>query len=207
MGFSNRPLTAGGLAFVSCVVVACGSSAGNLLSPDEAGNLKQQLDVVAAQVANRQCAEAQSTIQSVRSALAGYTSLDTTLLRNLEQGMRQVAQLASTSCASSGPPSTPQTSTTHNQRTTTTTTTTPLPITTATSTATTPITTPTNTATTLTTNNGGAGLGNGEGNGHGNGNGNPHGNGIGNGNGEGNGNGQGNGNGGVGPGPGSGSGD
>jgi hypothetical protein len=203
MGFSNPALIAGGLAFVSCGLVACGGSAGNLLSPDEAGNLKEQLNVVAAQVANRQCAEAQSTIQSVRSALAGYTSLDATLQRNLEQGMRQVAQLASTGCQPSPPP----TNTTRNQRTTTTATTTSPPITTATFTTTTPITTPTNSTTTPAFNNGGAGLGNGEGNGSGNGNGNGHGNGNGNGNGEGNGGGQGNGNGGVGPSPGSGSGD
>jgi hypothetical protein len=205
MGFSNRAIVAGGLGLVSCVLVACGSSTGNLLSPNEAGNLKQQLNVVAAQVANRQCAEAQSTIQSVRSALAGYTSLDRTLLRNLEQGMRQVAQLATTSCASQ--PSPPHTNTTHNQRTTTTSTTTTPSVTTATSTTTTPITTPTDTTTTPAPNNGGTGLGNGEGNGLGNGNGNGHGNGNGNGNGEGNGNGQGNGNGGVGPSPGGGTGD
>lgn len=145
MGFANRAFVAGGLGFAVSALVACGSS-GSLLSVDQANSLENQLGQVSAEVAGNQCVAAQRAIAGLQNTLAGFSSVDQTLVNNLNQGVETIAQLAQVQCRSS-PVSTPSTTTSKQKTTTTstaTTTTTSTPATTTTPVST--ITTATNTS-------------------------------------------------------------
>jgi hypothetical protein len=184
MGLAHRALVAGGLGFGLSVLAACGSS-GSLLSAGQANSLNSGLNVVSTEVTQGQCAAARGAVRSLHITLAGFSSVNQTLVSNLDQGIREVGHWASVQCRPLTQVTPPRT-TTNAQSTTpalTTTTTTPANTTTT--------TTPANT-TTATTQNGGVGVGNGNDNGNGDGNGNAVGNGNGDGNAVGHGNGNGN---------------
>jgi hypothetical protein len=185
MGLAHRALVAGGLGFGLSVLVACGRG-GSLLSAGQANSLNSGLNAVSTEVANRQCAAAQGAVTSLHTTLTGFSSIDQTLVSNLDQGIREVGRWVRLDCrplTAVTPPAT----TTNAQNTTPAATTT----TSTTSANTTTTTTPASTSTT-TTGNGGVGVGNGNDNGNAVGQGNGDGNAVGNGNGNGDGNGNGN---------------
>ena len=181
MRFANKAICAGGLGFAVLCLAACGGS-GNLLSASQANQLNAQLDRASQALANHQCQQAADQISAFQSAVDGMNSVDSTLVSNLDQGARTIAQLAQRQCPTTTRP-TPTTTT--NTATTTTPTTTTVTQTVPTQTTTTPTNTNTTpTTTTQTTPAGPPGQSGGVSPGPGNG---PHGSGDINGNGQGNG--------------------
>jgi hypothetical protein len=163
MRFANRSLLAGGLGFAAAVLAGCGGS-GTLLSPSQADSLRSQLAAVTAALDTGRCQQAQTLIQNFQNTADSYSSVDQTLISNLDQGASTISQLAGQRChvtrtvststaTTTTPTTTTQTSTPTSPPTTSTpTTTTTTPGTTSTPTTTTP-STPTTTPTT-----GGTGL-------------------------------------------------
>lgn len=179
MRFANRALCAGGLGFAVSCLVACGGS-GNLLSADQASQLNAQLDRVSQALAHHQCQQAADQISAFQSAVDGMNSVDSTLISNLDQGGRTIAQLAQRQCPTTvhtTPTTATNTATATTPATTTITQTVSTPTaTTPTSTSTTP-TTPTQTTPAPPGQSGGVAPGSGTGGGHDNGNGKGNGNG------------------------------
>jgi len=178
MRFANRALCAGGLGFAVSCLAACGGS-GNLLSAGQASQLNAQLDRVSQALANHQCQQAADQISAFQSAVDGMNSVDPTLISNLDQGGRTIAQLAQRQCPTTTH-TTPTTAT--NTATTTTPTTTTITQTVPTPTTTTPTSTNTTPTTSQTTpappgQSGGVAPGDGAGGGHGKGHDGPKGNG------------------------------
>jgi hypothetical protein len=167
MRFFPRALLAGGLGFAAAVLVACGGGSG-LLSSDQASNLNDQLDQVAAAVGAGRCADAINAAAGFDATIRGLPgSINARLASNLRQGSTAIRRLAAQDCQPKAEttPTTPTQTTTTPTTTPTSTTTTPTnPVTnpaTGPQTTTTPATTGTGTGTTSTgTGNGGAGLGN-----------------------------------------------
>jgi hypothetical protein len=168
-----RAILSGILGFAASLVVGCGGSSG-LLSGGQASTLSGQLDRISAAVQQGDCGGASSATAALASAVQGLpATVNTTLRRNLNQGVATVAQLARHDCHT-----TPATTTTTSSSTSASTSTTTTTATQATTTASTPtqtrtITVPTPTTTppattptppgTTSTGSGGAGLGGGRG--------------------------------------------
>jgi hypothetical protein len=149
MGFANRAIVAAGLGFAVSALVGCGGS-GSLLSGSQANRLNADLDHASVALNAYRCREAERDIQSFGNAVNNMSSVNATLIENLDQGAQTIQTLAATEC----PVDTQTTLTTGTQTTATTKTNTNTTPTTTTDTATdtTPTqTTPSTTVITFTT--------------------------------------------------------
>jgi hypothetical protein len=159
-------VVAGGLGFAVSCLVACGGGSG-LLSSDQASTLNSRLDQVSSAVQAGDCGAVTNATEGLSSAVVDLPpSVNSTLRRNLDQGISTVGQLALKDCRTTPATTTSTTTTTRSTTTATTprttstqtssstTSTTPPPTTTG------PATTPTGSGTT-STGSGGAGLGGG----------------------------------------------
>jgi hypothetical protein len=169
MRYAPRALLAGGLGFAVSFVAACGGGAG-LLSADSSASLNNQLDRVASLVQAGQCTAAAGAVATVGTQVAALpNSVNRTLRRNLQQGVKTTKDLVETRCRPATPTRPTQTKTqpttpTNTNTTPTNTNTTPTnTITTPTNTTPTstqpPATTGTGPGTTSTGSSGGAGFG------------------------------------------------
>jgi hypothetical protein len=150
MGFANRAIVAAGLGFAVSALVGCGGS-GSLLSSDQANRLSTQLEQASQDIASYHCKSADTDISNFRSSVDSLNSVNSTLIRNLDQGASTISDLASRDCPVSYQTTTTKqtTSTTRTATVKTDTDTTPT-TTTATDTTTTQ-TTPTTTVITIPT--------------------------------------------------------
>ncbi len=97
MGFAHKACAAGGLGFVAALLAGCGSS-GGLLSTEQAGSLKSQLDQVSVAVQQRQCGTVDDAIAGLNRTIEGFGGLNQTLVSNLQQGVETVGALADQNC-------------------------------------------------------------------------------------------------------------
>jgi hypothetical protein len=147
MGFANRAIVAAGLGFAISALVGCGGS-GSLLSGSQAAQLNNQLSQASQDLASDQCRAAAHDITSFRNSVDSLSSVNATLIGNLDQGASKIEELAARDCPVSTPTSPPRT---HTATTRTSTTKTDTTTTTDTATDTTPTqTSPTTTVITLT---------------------------------------------------------
>jgi hypothetical protein len=151
MGFANRAIVAAGLGFAVSALVGCGGS-GSLLSGGQANQLSAQLDRASQDLYAYHCRDAADDINNFRSSVDGLSSVNATLIRNLDQGAQTIQQLAAKDCPINTQTQPAKTRPTSGETTTTNTNTTPTTTTTDTSTDTTPTpTTPTTPTTTIVT--------------------------------------------------------
>ncbi len=97
MGFAHKACAAGGLGFVAALLAGCGSS-GGLLSAEQAGSLKSQLDQVSVAVQQRQCGTVDDAIAGLNRTIEGFGGLNQTLVSNLQKGVETVGVLADQNC-------------------------------------------------------------------------------------------------------------
>ena len=151
MGFANRAIVAAGLGFAVSALVGCGGS-GSLLSSDQASRLSAQLEQASVDLSSSSCRSAANDINTFRSSVDGLSSVNATLIRNLDQGAQTIQTLAARECPVYTEPTRPIKTHTSTTKTDTTKTNTTPTTTTNTATDTTPTqTVPTTTVITITT--------------------------------------------------------
>ncbi len=136
------------IGLVASAVVGCGSSAGGLLTQDQASRLRAELDRAQDALATGRCAQAASAARSLQNSAQSLGGVDSKLVSNLVQGANTIAQLTATDCQPPAPTITrpPKPTETHTQTVAsppTTTQSTPPPTTSTAQTITPPVTTST----------------------------------------------------------------
>jgi hypothetical protein len=106
MRFANKAVLAAGLGFTVSAVVGCGSG-GNLLSSDQATQLRAQLRLASAALSAGECGSAERDISSFQKQVDDLGSVNQTLVNNLQAGATKVERLATNECAGSTTTSTP----------------------------------------------------------------------------------------------------
>lgn len=137
------------IGLVASAVVGCGSSAGGLLTQDQASRLRAELARAQDALAAGRCAQAASAARSLQNSAENLGGVDSKLVSNLVQGANTIAQLTANDCqppAATITPPPPKPTETHTETVAsppTTTQSTPPPTTSTAQTITPPVTTST----------------------------------------------------------------
>jgi hypothetical protein len=98
MGFTHRAFVAAAVGFAASALAGCGSN-GRLLSQSQSNQLSAQLNSVSQALQGGDCQGAESALAQFESKLAGLNGVNSTLVRNLNQGASTIQQLTSARCA------------------------------------------------------------------------------------------------------------
>jgi hypothetical protein len=98
MGFTHRAFVAAAVGFAASALAGCGSN-GRLLSQSQSNELSAQLNSVSQALQDGDCQGAENALAQFDSKLAGLNGVNSTLVRNLNQGASTIQQLTSARCA------------------------------------------------------------------------------------------------------------